>query len=625
MTEQEIEAIFKPKIALIREYSGKTPGKYKPGQDWDEEKERNKIPPLNPIYRRTVEYRDMIKVHSDIDNKPRDLMRRRAPNEDDRQYLYRVRNFENVTMPSFMKALGKLNRIFNPSNFSVQWNKEQVEEKRYFEEDIPIFTSLLSYFEEIVLVQKILDPNSLLVVRPYYIPTKESYDDQGKPILILDDQALITSIACVIECDDVIDYKEGVYALIEIEEKSDVKVGDKTKKEGLIFEFYDKDNIWRIYQYGVKSDWKFTPPEIYYPHGLGYIPAWKLKGIPQQKDLDVLYQSYFIYAIPNLNIALYSHSNLDMSLITHMHPQKVEWVDRCHEPGCNNGLIDLWNEEKGVNIQSPCKTCNGTGRLSKTGPMMTKQFIIPDAQQGDTDINSVPFPGVAFVGPNPNIPEFVYKKYLQDVADSFMFLNMDLSNTEVKGSETALGKQIDREELFAMILRISNELFRLFSLTQKAMGEMRFGVSFINPIVSAPTSFSIRSEQDLLAELSEAKTSGVPDVALREILREYFSKRFSNQAHIEKITNLAFGIDRLITKDQLETNTMLASGTASKLEVVLHDSIFTFIENIIITDDAFWEKTYESQMEALWNMAQEKYDQIDAASPGSPASITTIA
>lgn len=630
MNTQEIESIFKEKVDILKKYWNSRPGDFSQkdlkediyGTDYNPYRRREKIPPLNPIYRESVELRDMIRVHSDISNKPIELLRKRAPNEDDRQYRYRVLNFENVTMPPFMKALGKLNRIFNPSNYSIQWTKEQTEEKEFFEEEIPVFGNISSYFEEIVLTQKILDPNSLMIVRPYYIPVKEGYDEEGQPILLFDDSQKIIPVACVIKCDDVIDYKESVYALILTEEKSEVRVGDKMVREGLVFEFYDNQNIYRIYQKGEKKDWLFTDPIIYYPHGLGYLPAWKLKGIPQQKDMHVIYQSYFIYAIPNLNIALYAHSNLDLSNVTHMHPQKVEYVDRCNAEGCNNGMVNIWNASSNGYITQPCKACEGTGRMTKTGPMVTKQLLIPDAMQEDNDINKVPPPGVWYVAPNPDVPKFVYEKYKQDVIDAFMFLNMDVSNSDVKGSETALGKQIDREELFAMLLRISNEIFGLFHKGIKAIGEMRYGSGFKTPVVSAPTSFSIRSEQDLLAELAEAKKSGVPDVALREILREYFSKRFSNQAHIEKITNLAFGVDRLITKDQDECLALQATGNASKLEVVLHDSIFTFIENIVTTDDSFWDKTYEEQAKVMWEMAQKKLDEINAAKDKEVANVT---
>lgn len=633
MTDKEIQVIFEEKIAIIKQYSNKwlKPYVIEPGQLYDYQKVRERIPPLNPIYREAVEYRQMMRVHSDINNKPIDLMRRRAPNEDDRQYYYRLNNFENVTMPYFMKALSKLNRIYNPSNFSVQWKQSQEDEKKFFDQEIPLFGSLLSYFEEIVLTQKILDPNAILVVKPYTLPYKEIEDSEGNVLKVTDDAQKIVPVPCVINCEDVIDYKEGSWALIRLQEKSVVSVGgnNQKKKEGLIFEFYDSENIYRITQIGKKSDWKFTPPEVYYNHGLGYLPAWKLKGIPETKEMEVVHQSYFIYAIPNLNIALYAHSQLDMSLTTHMFPQLAEWVDRCREMGCNNGYIS--EEREGIMTTRMCGACNGTGKMIKRGPQMTKQFVIPDPTQGDTDINAVPFPGMEYVAPNPDVPQFVYDKFLQDVANAFIFINMELSNTNVKGSDTALGKQIDREELFAMLMRISNESFSLFDKAQATMGRMRYTESFEPPIVSAPTSFSIRSESDLLMELSEAKKAGVPDVALSEIVKEYIEKRYSNRANIQKIVKLAFAVDRLIVKIQIETSLMLANGTASKLEVVLHDSIFNFIDQLSQEGSgeenltSFWDLPLKQQEDKLWTMAREKLNAIEAEQPGDPKKILQIA
>lgn len=570
-------------------------------KNWEEKPNKKKYghPDFNHTYARQVELKERMEIHTELDKKPKELMKKRGPYEDDRQYEYREKNFNNVTMPYFMKAVGKLNRIMNKSNYSIQW--QQGEEQEYFKKYIPIFGSIEDYFEQIVIIEKILDPNALLVVKPLSLPVREA-EVEGEIVIVFDDSKPIDPVPVIIECDDVIDYMPGVYAMIELEEKTWVEYGGRKVKEGLIFEFYDTQNIYRIKQYGKKTDWTFTAPEIYYPHQLGYLPCEKLRGIPKNDDGHIYYWSYFIYAIPLLDIAIYEYSNLDISLITQMFPQRSEWVEKCNNEGCVDGFIQKFVDDK-VHLET-CNRCNGTGKAQPVGVMQVKQFTVPDAMQPDDPIKSVQFPGVAYVAPPVEPLQFVYDKFQQDIKDAFGFINMEVSNSDVKGSETALGKQIDREELFAFLMRISNEVFALLSFTIKAIGEMRYGKDFEEPIVKAPTSFAIRSEYDLTEELIESKKAQIPDVAMRQIIREYIGKRFSNQKNIEQIIELAFYADRFITSNVVDMTARLANGTADKWEAILHDSIYTMIDAELKTNEKFFEQDIEVQNQILVDKAK---------------------
>lgn len=583
-------------------------------------------PNFNPIYRDAVKLRDRIAVHTELDKKPYHILDHRGPYENDLQYNYRVKNWASITMPYFMKALGKLNRIMNPSNYGIQWPDGMDEDqKNYFYNDIPIFRSIQAYFEQIVIVQKIVDPNSLMVIRPYYLPVR--YEEQdGQMQAYLDDSVALPVTPSIIPCQRVIAFKEGVYAMIELEEKSEVEYYGVKERTGYVFEFYDSENIYRIEQYGKKTDWLFTKPMIYYPHKLGYLPAQKLKGIPLQKDMEVLYQSYYINAIPHLDVALYGYSNLDMSCVTQMFPQRSEFVDRCDEPQCEGGYI-ITKEEIGEGRfrtnNSTCPKCKGSGTISLVGPMMVKQIAVGSGFN-DENPGTKYFPGVAYTAPPSDPLEFVYKKYKDDIEAAFSFVHMDSSNTKLSG-EPALSKKIDREELFAFIMKISNEVFQLLSFAIDTMGRMRYGLDFKTPKIVPPTSFAIRDEEDLLSELVEGKEASVPDIAQREIVREYMSKRFSNLRNVDPVINLAFLVDRFITANQTEMASKLAIGIASKSEAILHDSLYTFIDEIIESDPGFFDKPLDVQKSTLIKMAQDKEAEISAPAKGSTKSVTDMA
>lgn len=554
---------------------------------------------FNPIYAKAVSLKNRIEIHTELDNKPLEMMEKRAPYEDDRQYKYRKENWNNVTMPYFEKAIGVLNRIWNPSNYSVNWKQTQLEEKEYFETGIPLFRSIESYFEQIPTVIKITDPNAILVVKPYFLPTKEVETDEGR-VQLYDNSQYIPAIPVVVGCEDVMDYMEGVYAIILLKEKSLIKEGTKMVRDGLIFEIYDTENIYRIVQVGKKSDWKFTDPEIYYNHALGYLPCQKLKGTPKQKGVHVYYESVFIKAIPNLDQALYYNSNLDLSIVNHLSPQRSEIVDKCDEVGCNNGYLHY--EIDGVPATKPCHKCKGAGTISNIGPMMVKQITMPTSNDPTP---AIPTPGIYYTSPPYEPLEFVDKKIESLIIGAFSFVNIDVSNSKVKGSDVALSKTIDREELFAFILKFSNEVFDLFDWSIETIGKMRFGKKFEQPEVAAPTTFEIRTEGDLTEEVTESSKNAVPEIYKKEVLKQLINKRFSSQLLVEKSAQLIFAVDRLITCSNLEIAGMIARGSAHVWEDILHSSASSFLEEFLINDPNFFKLEYEEQKKALVDKAKE--------------------
>lgn len=601
MDATEILKLLKPKIALMKGQGNPIPYSRK-----------RELPKYNPVYATCVHLREKIEIHTEFGKIPEDMISRRGPFEDDMQYKYRVDNWESTTMPYWSMALSQLNRIMVPTNYSVQWTDKQSEEARYFSKEIPLIENIDTYFREIVIEQKIIDPNSLLVVKPFYIPVLET-EIEGRTSYIYNDREKVRPVPVIVDCKRVLDYIDGEFAIIVLLENSEVKVGEKTEKEGIIFEIYDIENIWRVEQIGKKEDFQFSDPILYYSHKLGKLPCKKLKGYPKQKDKAIFYESYFISAVPNSNIALFSHSQLDLSSTTQMFPQRSELTDTCDDPMCKGqGWWEEYRDDK--KVRTECGTCHGTGRRSRVGPMQTKQLNIPDGYN-PTDNSQMPAPpGIWYTAPPAEPLKFVFDKIKYDVYTAFSFLNIDVTNSKVKGSETALGKQIDREAFFSFLMRISGEVFSLYEYTIDCMGKMRYGAAFMVPKIAEPTSFQIRTESDLTEEIAEGKKAGLPDIIMRQLTRELMSKRFSSIENIEDIVNLVFAVDKFVTFNTVEINTRLANGTAHKWQAILHDSIYAYLELLQIEDKDFFTKDFEYQKNALIEKAKKEETELKETS-----------
>lgn len=574
---------------------------------------KDEKPSFGPLYDKSIKYKQRVEAHSDPDCFPADLYKKRAPNQTDDEFEYVKNNHKAITYPVWDRFQTAISRIWNDANWSVSsWGeidtkyKEEESSQVYFEQKYPVFGSLEYFYKSIVTELKSKDPNGIIVHKPYEIPIKTNAD--GEVILsedgrvILDESQIIEPIAYIYGCECIIAFRDGEFALVITEEKSVVIDGKNKVREGLVFEFYDKDNIWSVRQKGKKQDYEFDVL-LLWQHNLGYLPASKLKGKPSYIKEDLIYKSYFMPACEPLDIALLDNSYLLISKYRHAFPQKWEYITPCEHTmsgagTCEKGIIRI-SAEKSVT----CPSCKGSGVQRSTSPFHTIQMPLPDTMVDSKQVANPPFAG--FITPDIETPEFLDKQIDKNIARGISILNLDKSNEAVKSGDTALGKQIDREEMFSFLLNISHQVFDLFEFSLKTIQKMRYGVGATQPEVSYPKNFSIRTESDLTVEISEAKAEGLPDVVIRQLIFEYVNTRFSNSDRANKIIDLVFATDRLVTLSSLEISQKIGIGTVSKWEDILHTSIYTWIDNKVKKEPEFFDMELEQQQEVFIKMAKD--------------------
>ncbi len=570
-------------------------------------KDENSLPDYNPIYRESVELSEEMAVHMELKKFPEKLLKAKAPNEDPAEWEFGKSIYQPITVPYMDKALGVVNRIWNSANYVIKWQEDKEIHKGntaqdYFEKNYPIHRSLLSYFKSVVTKRKFKDGNSVLTVKINNIQEDGSVDQTN----------LVEPVAVIYEAEQVIDFKENKFLLIELREKSLVKFGNSSVKEGRVFEFQDTENIWRITQVGKKVDYEFEY-KILYNHGLGILPAQKLKGKPKEIDGHILYESHFSSAIPNLNTALCTNLTLDKSIYAHVFPQRWEYVDPCNAEGCGQGC-DPGYVMGGNDKAYPCGNCHGTGKKNKHSPLGVIQLQTPDRMNPDS-LKDVGTPPAGYIAPDTKVLEFAYNKLNNDIINAFAFVNIDVSNSSVKGTETALGKTIDREELFSFLLLVSDELFDLLDFTHDILGKIRYGIDFETPYITKPVNFAMRSDEELTNELIAARTAQIPDIAIRKLLEEYALSRFNTDESVVKFIDLVSNVDRLITLTQQEIAIQKNIGVVQTWEVILHTSIYTFIEQSVIEDRKFLDLEFKVMKQKLEDMAKAIEAGINAKNP----------
>jgi hypothetical protein len=589
---KEIEKIVNSKIEILKEAKG-----------------TKKLPAYTPVYRESVDALERISVHAEVGKFPHRLFTKRAPNQTKEEFEYIESTYKNTTFPIWNRFNGFINRIWNDQNWSIKWSEDSSKDSPqvYLESGYPVFKSLEGYFKSIVTPLKEKDANGVIAHKPYYIPVKNN--DAGE--LVVDDTQLIEPIACIYNSSQVVGFLESEYVMIELGEKSLVDYGGGKERSGIVYEFYDRENIWRIFQVGKKIDYKFEYT-IYWNHNLGYLPASKLKGIPEQKEMEILYQSHFMAAVDTMDDITLDDSYLRIIKAGHAFPHKWEYVDDCdysNENGsCMGGSVQEFKAGEGVQTVQ-CPNCHGTGKAKSSSPLGVYQVKAPNqnANGGSPDMQIPPF---GWVAPDPSIMEFLRKETVYNEQKALSILNLT-SSSDVKGDTTAISDMIDREESFSLVQNISSQVFDLYGFSIKCHIQMRNGKEYPLPELNDPKNFSIRNETELTAELALAKEKGLPEIAIRKILHDYLITRFNADARTLYMVDLTFYADRLICLSSVEVAQKKLSGAVANWEDILHTSIYSFIAELIVSDPKFFEKDIEAQKALVVEKAKAKDAEIN--------------
>lgn len=581
-TEENITELFKSKLKLI-----KNDPRLRVSTFSQREITPDDIPEYTEIYRESLRMCKDIALHSDPYPDTTEFYNRRFPRATDEEKKDRKDKSENKTLLYFSKAENEFAVIFADGNYQPIWKEQNSEDKQfntraYIESEYPVYGSLKSYYASVFLPEKIRDPNAVIVHKPVAFPAHN--------------QPKITQ-AIIYGCDRIISFshiKDATdHVLLLTDRKSKVLFGKRKQMVGLVYEFYDDTNIWKITQVGRQVDYTFDI-EISYEHnlknenGIPVFPCDKLKGTPITVGEEILYQSVLFPVIAHLNEAKADESN--HTLVKDGFAKPLLWRITEFCTFCHNGKIT------GVNGEEDCKACKGTGKLVFSNqPGSVTDVMMPPKLNPNRPVP--PTPPMGYVFPPVEGIESIRKGIKETIIDAFLLINIDVSGVlKVKTASEVILNLSQKSKMFE---GFANEAYNCLQRSIAFIGTMR-QKSFNPPVLDAPPSLALHTTTDLALEYNES--TKFPEHYRLMVYKQLQSQRFGT-ADLNK-TTLIIASDRLLTLSPLESSLKVAAGLAQKWEDILHTSASNILETVLEKNEKLFEMSVPDQVKLMHEEAK---------------------
>jgi len=475
---------------------------------------------------------------------PERILTQRRPNEDPEVQKYRLSIYEPITKGSMNRAIDKLFRIFQNANFSISVSDEL---NTYLSEKKFNGQFFYSYIQKFIMRRMIEDPNGFLA----WIPSGDGLTDPSKkvdvePVLIMSDQIKVLD--------------ENIITWENENEHSIVRVNGRNVDDGCVYYSLTESGYYRHEQFGSKIDRKFNTVLIY-EHNIGMVPAIVLGGDYTDENF---FDSYFSAFVPFANEAIRQYSDWTAVMTTSAFPYREEMAESCDAKGCRNGIV--YNSD--TDEHDRCGTCKGSGRVISRSPFGVFIREKGNSAMGETTSSE---PMLRFISPPVDIIKYsgeAWETLLRKAEDA-------LHLTTIDEAQSGTAKQIDREDSFSQLTKISNNVFdEIIYRSLVFIEKYRNVVEPSDPIIVKPISFSMKSESDLIDEITKLSDKNAPVAFLVESTKDLARKRFSGNKSVSRIVEILVSYDPIFNLNTKDKQMLLASGTIRKDDLL--KSLFAY-------------------------------------------------
>lgn len=490
---------------------------------------------------------------------PSEIYRMRHPGLDEKEYEYIEKNWVNPVQKLVGDAIFETQKIFTDGNYSIQTKNDNI--KKFIDE-----YEIQSFFKNIYWQNILLDSDSVLT---YHIKYSEFIEKQ---IGIERGNEYLPVHPYIVTSENIL-HKDKTTLVYKVR-------GDK--RNNFVALYYNEENIltYEHYSYDVADEnvtpilfWQFNnnSGKKYFRNG---------DGLKIVNDNELIIKSYFSPSESILSTIIIDSVNVGVTKTRTTYPIPVVVGEACEASGCQGGFVPSLDIE-GNACTVACTTCKGTGSKNLFSP-----FNAVHVTRGNSVIGNEtpPAPHVYWVDPPQGALDSTRAEIRENRDIAFDYIGLKYSNTEVKGTETALGKMIDREKTYSTYKMYSQDVAMTMQWWYDGWAELMFPLEKESEItVQTFNNFRTTSTAEVNEIFTALQKDNAPQYMLIDLLRE----RYNSIGEIEKfnIVNKYYlykSDDMTIKKGSL--------GYYDKIQIVISDNIMKWVD-----DEGVMEMTEEKR------------------------------
>mgnify|MGYP000314195577 CR=1 FL=1 len=554
-------------------------------------------------YKETISMYKEIKVHADGETPDKILLERR-PGESKYIFDYRTKIYQPKTKRVVHKIINTLSMINRSVDWAIKYDPKGQPTRlgentlqKYCEEDYPMFGSLTNWLFSICLKQYLIDPNAVALVRYNSVVGANEY---AEPVIE------------IFNSDDVYDYSEENYVILESEEKAEYTVMGKKYTDGKVYWVVTPDMYYKVLQNGKgNTDWRVEET----PHTAGCLPAFKLGGLIKETDQEFLYESRIGGIVPSLNTAVSLYSDKQAEIVQHVH--SLMWQYQTQKCGKCNGLGTVKPSAESAPIA--CTDCKGHG----TVPTSPYESLVINANTSSTLDKDVPIPMAGYIQKNDVslMLKAMSEEIKQEIFDAYSAVNMEhLADTPLAQSGTA--KAMDGDSLNNFVFSVACDLVNILKNSYYIIAKLRYGyqitdekvIMAMQPIINTPQKFDLLSSNYIVDEIARLRESKVDASIIGAVETEFISKKFKDNTDVQQLIKASFSLNPFHGISEDEKMARLNSGGIDQNDYIISCYITPFIRRAIQENANFYELPETKQYEILTKYAIEKRNAISGVS-----------
>lgn len=426
------------------------------------------------------------------DDFPTPLYKEKHPNMEQEEYDYLRKSYINETKTVINKPLNTCKRIFNNGNYSLNYANDEI--KKYFES-----LKFTDWLKNVYLENSIIYSESIVSI--YIDPDKVVTDTEGnvkknerppvQPYIILPENILYKS-----------------------DEQFIFKVHGDRKYNYVVLSLTE----YQLYSYDNLSKNENIEPILIIPFNTPEKRWMGVVGVKKLMETGYRNLSYFEPAIPLLKSITYNVIKRQVIETRHIFPTRWFMDQDCET--CDGGKKQFFDKD---DCKIDCKTCGGTNKVPKFS--IFRDIRIKLRENPLQPENNIPTPPAGNISSSTLEVEYLSKRIAEDSERAFDFIEGNYSSSNPKGSDTALGKMIDREEKYAFLVHLTNDVFEAAAWIINTVENIVFPEVKEESTITTNNDFNVVSETELNLEFAKLLSEGCATYILQEKLKEIYTKR----------------------------------------------------------------------------------------------------